>query len=87
MTTVWLGVGDVARKLGVRPSLISQLFYERKFRDDLCPIISGRRMIPETYVEIIAMELHYKGIKTADPLRRTAARPTTPRQGHGLTHE
>ena len=68
-----LGVGDVARQLGVRPSLISQLFYERRFRDDLCPVISGRRLIPASYVEIIAMELRRKGTKLAEaPL----ARPT-----------
>lgn len=58
-----LSVGDVARLLGVRPSRITQLFYERKLREDLCPIVSGRRLIPPEYVEVIAMELRRKGIE------------------------
>ncbi|MHC4445887.1 MAG: hypothetical protein ACYTF1_22860 [Planctomycetota bacterium] len=57
-----LSVGDVARILGVRPSKITQLFYERRLDDDLCPIVGGRRLIPAEYVEIIAMELRRKGV-------------------------
>ena len=34
-----LSVGDVARRLNVRPSQVTQLFYERRLRDDLCPIV------------------------------------------------
>lgn len=56
-------VGDVARLLGVRPSQITALFYERRLRDDLCPIVGGRRIIPQNYVEVIAMELRRKGIR------------------------
>ena len=59
------GVGDTARQLGVRPSRITQLFYERRLRDDLCPIIAGRRLIPPSYVPIIALELRRKGIEVA----------------------
>ncbi len=57
-----LGVGDVARRLGVRPAQVTQLFYERRLREDLCPIISGRRIIPEDYLPVIAMELRRKGV-------------------------
>ena len=57
-----LSVGDVARKLGVRPSQVTQLFYEQRLRDDLCPIVAGRRLIPPDYCEVIALELRRKGI-------------------------
>ena len=57
-----LSVGDVARELDVRPSRVTQLFYERRLRDDLCPIVAGRRLIPPSYVPIIAMELRRKGV-------------------------
>ena len=57
-----LCVGDVARLLGVKPSQITALFYERRLRDDLCPIVGGRRIIPQDYVEVIAIELRRKGV-------------------------
>ena len=62
----YLSVSDVGRRLGVRPSRITQLFYERKLRDDLCPIVAGRRLIPPEYIEVIAMELRRKGIVFRD---------------------
>lgn len=58
-----LSVGDVAKQLGVRPAQVTQLFYDRRLRDDLCPIVAGRRLIPPDYVSIIAMELRRKGIR------------------------
>ncbi len=58
-----LSVGDVARQLGVRPSQVTQLFYEQRLRDDLCPIVAGRRLIPPACVETIAMQLRRKGIE------------------------
>ena len=57
-----LSVGDAARQLGVKPRQITQVFYERRLRDDLCPIVGGRRLIPPSYVAVIAMELRRKGI-------------------------
>lgn len=62
----YLGVGDVADILSVRPAQITSLFYERRLRDDLCPIVSGRRLIPPNYVQIIAMELRRKGIEVEE---------------------
>ncbi|MFH1417159.1 MAG: hypothetical protein ABII12_02585 [Planctomycetota bacterium] len=41
---------------------MTQLFYEQRIRDDLCPIVGGRRLIPSDVVEVIAMELRRKGI-------------------------
>ena len=58
-----LSVGDVARRLGVRPSQVTQLFYERRIRDDRCPIVGGRRIIPDDFVAVIAMELRRKEIQ------------------------
>lgn len=61
-----LSVSDVARRLNVRPSKVTQLFYERRLRDDLCPIVGGRRIIPQNYVGIIAMELRRKGVSVRE---------------------
>ena len=48
-----LAVSDVARRLGARPRDISDLFYQRLLRDDICPIVGGRRLIPQAYVAVI----------------------------------
>jgi hypothetical protein len=57
-----LSVGQVAYKLQVRPDQISNLFYKRFLRDDLCPIVAGRRLIPPNYVPVIAAALRQRGI-------------------------
>jgi hypothetical protein len=41
-----LTVSEVARRLGVRPRDISDLIYQRRVSDELCPVVSGRRLIP-----------------------------------------
>lgn len=64
-----ISVGQAARNLGVRPTLITQLFYEGRLRDDLCPVVAGRRLIPPGYVEIIAMELRRKGVNVKAPCK------------------
>jgi hypothetical protein len=56
-----LTVSDIARRLGVRPRDVSELFYNRKVKDDDCPIMAGRRLIPESYVDVIAMALRRGG--------------------------
>ena len=53
-----LFVSNVARRLGVRPRDISDLFYQRLLRDDICPIVGGRRLIPRAYVPVIEAALH-----------------------------
>ena len=58
----YLSVGEVARRLGVRPQQITQLFYERRLREDLCPLVAGRRLIPDDYLSLIAAELRRKGV-------------------------
>lgn len=67
------GVGGVAKRLGVRPSQVTALFYECRLRDDLCPVVSGNRVIPTSYIPIIAMELRRKGIALLDCLPETRA--------------
>ena len=46
-------VSDVARRLGVAPRVISDLFYQRVLDDSACPVVCGRRIIPEAYVSEI----------------------------------
>jgi len=55
-------VSEVARRIGARPRDISELFYRRQLRDDLCPIIAGRRVIPTTYVGLIVAALKRAGL-------------------------
>lgn len=57
----YLSVSQAARRLHARPRDISDLFYRRQLRDDLCPIVGGRRLIPEDYLDMIATELARTG--------------------------
>lgn len=50
-------VSEAARHLGAKPKDISDLFYRRELRDDLCPIVAGRRLIPHDYLEMIRAAL------------------------------
>ena len=50
----------------VRPRDISTLFYARELRDDLCPIVGGRRLIPQSYLPQVAWALKRKGLIHAD---------------------
>ena len=54
---------DLTDRLGetVRPRWISDLFYGRELRDDLCPIIAGRRLIPRSYLPTIMMAMRRRG--------------------------
>ena len=67
MTLSYLSVGGAADALTetcgqtIRPRWITDLFYQRELRDDLCPIIGGRRLIPRDYLPMIAMALRRHG--------------------------
>ena len=63
MTSNYLSVGETARRIGrgIIPKDISTLFYQGFLRDDLCPVVAGRRLIPETYVPMIEMVLRRRG--------------------------
>lgn len=60
-----LSVSQVARLLGAKPKDISDLFYSRELRDDIAPIVAGRRLIPEDYVETIRTALQRNGRQVA----------------------
>lgn len=62
----YVNVSDVARRLGARPRDISDLFYKRALRDDLCPVSGGRRMIPIDYIEVIRAALKRAGRPLAE---------------------
>lgn len=63
----FLIVSEAARALeidmGIRvcPRDISTLFYQRELRDDLCPIVGGRRLIPRGYLPQIGNALRRFG--------------------------
>ena len=50
-------VSEVARRIGARPKDISDLFYQRKLDDQRCPIVAGRRLIPDDYVPLVETTL------------------------------
>jgi hypothetical protein len=54
-------VSEVARQIGARPRDISDLFYQRKLDDQRCPVVGGRRLIPEDYLETIQRTLRNLG--------------------------
>ncbi len=56
-----LSVSEAARRIGANPKDISDLFYRRALRDDLCPIVAGRRMIPADLVWLIRSKLEAAG--------------------------
>jgi hypothetical protein len=64
----YLTASDAARELTsqtgqqVSPRAISTLLYERALRDDLCPIVGGRRMIPRDYLPVVLMALRRRGL-------------------------
>jgi hypothetical protein len=61
-------VSEAARRIpGARPRDISQAFYDRLLRDDIAPLVGGRRLIPESYLPVIEMVL-----RRAGKLRRLA---------------
>ena len=68
MTDSLLSVSDAARRLGANPRDITDLFYRRQLRDDIAPIIAGRRLIPVGYLDLIRMELVRSGRPVAASL-------------------
>jgi hypothetical protein len=56
-------VGEVARAIGqgARAVDITALFYRGSLREDLCPMVGGRRMVPDSYVHMIEAALRRAG--------------------------
>lgn len=55
-------ISDIARLVGLPPRLLSDLFYQRVLDDARCPIVAGRRIIPEDYVPEIVKVLRERGL-------------------------
>jgi hypothetical protein len=64
-----MSVSEAARRIGAKPRDISDLFYNRKLRDDIAPIVGGRRLIPEDYLDVIRMVLKRAGCQVAEVAR------------------
>ena len=56
-----LSVSEAARRWGIPPRLLSDLFYARRLDDRRCPIVGGRRLIPEDYLPEIEAVLRRTG--------------------------
>ena len=68
MSRPYYTVSEVARPCGVLPRVISDLFYSRRLDDARCPIIGGRRLIPEDYISEIKEVLRELGhLPTEEP--------------------
>ncbi len=59
-------VSEAARKIGANPKDISDLFYRRLLRDDAAPIVGGRRLIPDDYLDIVRSALKQAGRAVRD---------------------
>ena len=76
----FFSVSEVARLLGAKPKDISDLFYSRELRDDIAPIVAGRRLIPDDYVEAIRETLRRHERQVSDsriPNERSAPEEAT----------
>jgi hypothetical protein len=62
----FLSVSEAARQIGAKPKTISDLLYQRELRDDLCPIVGGRRLIPRSYLAVIRQVLIERGLLEAE---------------------
>ena len=47
--------------MSISPRDITALFYERALRDDLCPIVAGRRLIPRSYLPQVLAAMRAPG--------------------------
>jgi hypothetical protein len=55
-------ISGVARRFGVPPPAISNLFYRRLLSDAICPVVDGRRLIPHHYIGEIERVLRNQGL-------------------------
>lgn len=58
-------ISELARRLDVPPRVISDLFYARKLDDTVCPIVSGRRLIPDSYVPVVEQVIRDRASREA----------------------
>lgn len=62
----YLTVSEVARRHRIPPRRISDLFYQRKLDDDVCPVVAGRRLIPVEYLPVVEAALRSRGTQQED---------------------
>ena len=78
----FLSVSEAARLIGTRPKAISDLLYQRELRDDLCPIVGGRRLIPRSFLPRIRRVLVERGLLAdTEATPRRLGRPPSRAQG------
>jgi hypothetical protein len=73
-----MSVSALARRWGVPPQVLSNLFYRRVLDDARCPVVDGRRVIPADYVSVIERVLRERGLireSTDDVGSHRPARP------------
>ena len=62
-----LTVSEAARELTIRhgavvsPKTLTDLFYRRELDDIYCPIVGGRRLIPEDFMSVVEHVLRRRG--------------------------
>jgi len=57
----FFSISSLARRFGVAPRTISDLFYRRRLSDEACPVVDGRRIIPAEYAPAIEAALRDTG--------------------------
>jgi hypothetical protein len=57
----YLSIGEAARRIGARPKDLSDAFYLRKLDTERCPVVGGRRLIPEDYLPEMEQILRQAG--------------------------
>jgi hypothetical protein len=55
-------ISTLARRWGLPPQVLSNLFYRRVLDDTICPVVNGRRVIPGEYVPEIEQVLRDRGL-------------------------
>jgi hypothetical protein len=55
-------ISSLARRFGVPPQVISGLFYRRLLDDRACPVVNGRRLIPDDYIDEVERCLRARGL-------------------------
>jgi hypothetical protein len=63
-------ISEVARRTGVAPRALSDLFYQRVLSDETCPVVGGRRLIPASYLPVIDAALRTRGLLGAESCGR-----------------
>ena len=53
MTQDRIFVGEVARLIGICPKALTNLFYRHQLDTDRCPVVGGRRLVPQDDVQVI----------------------------------